>query len=219
MLYKLISGLLVAAIIAVTACKNDKRYLGKEEVSGYVLTDSTNVIEEIKAHQAELNRDFKNAETSPLTEKDRKNFKGLDFFKIDTTFRVNARFELTPYEPSFFMKTTTDRSPEYKRYGILYFKLKGKDCRLNVYQSQELMLQPQYKDYLFIPFTDETNGNETYGAGRYIDGRIPKGTTMVLDFNKAYNPYCAYNKKYSCPIVPKENHVAVAIKAGVKKFH
>lgn len=218
MICKLTFVLLGAGLMAIAACKDDKRYLSREEMPGYVMKDSTNVVEQIKAWQAEMNKEFKDPETSPLTEVDRKTFKGLSFFTIDTAYRVTARLELTPYEPSFLMKTTTSRSPEYKRYGILYFKIKGKEYQLNVYQSQELKLQEGYEDYLFIPFTDDTNGMETYGGGRYMDARIPKGETMVLDFNQAYNPYCAYNKRYSCPVVPSENKLSLAIKAGIKKF-
>jgi len=78
------------------------------------------------------------------------------------------------------------------------------------------MNNPEYKDYLFFPFTDLTNNASTYGGGRYIDLRIPQGNVIVLDFNKAYNPSCAYSPKYSCPIVPGENNIDVAITAGVK---
>jgi uncharacterized protein (DUF1684 family) len=86
---------------------------------------------------------------------------------------------------------------------------------LNVYQSHTLREKEGYKDYLFLPFTDLTNGNETYGSGRYIDLRIPERETIIIDFNKAYNPYCAYNYGYACPIPPKENKLKVEIRAGV----
>ncbi|SFU33978.1 hypothetical protein SAMN05216480_101860 [Pustulibacterium marinum] len=209
----------IAFLLLGWACKNDKRYLSHEEVNGFQITDSTDVVQDVKAFQAELNEEYKNPDTSPLADKDRKKFVALDFFEIDTTYRVEARFEETPFENSFYMQTTTDRAPEYKRFGIVYFTLKGKEYQLNVYQSQELKLQDEYKDYLFIPFLDDTNGDESYGGGRYLDATIPDGDKMIIDFNKAYNPYCAYNKKYSCPVVPQENRLDVAIKAGVKKFH
>ena len=80
------------------------------------------------------------------------------------------------------------------------------------------MNEDGFKDYLFLPFMDDTNGEQTYAGGRYIDLRIPEGNTLKIDFNKAYNPYCAYNEKYSCPIVPRENYLDVAVKAGVKVF-
>ena len=89
---------------------------------------------------------------------------------------------------------------------------------MNIYQNLELISKPEYVDYLFVPFTDLTNGKGSYSGGRYIDTRIPPGKKIVLDFNKAYNPYCAYNGKYSCPIPPEENHLEVEIRAGVKDF-
>jgi uncharacterized protein (DUF1684 family) len=88
-----------------------------------------------------------------------------------------------------------------------------------VYQNAELVRKNTYVNYLFLPFSDLTSGNETYIGGRYIDLRIPYGDTIAIDFNQAYNPYCAYNRKYSCPIVPLENDLPIAIRAGVKKFH
>src|SRR5690606_24948076 len=87
------------------------------------------------------------------------------------------------------------------------------------YQNQDLIKQPTYQTYLFIPFTDATTGQDTYATGRYLDFSIPQGQDSVwLDFNKAYNPYCAYGDGYSCPIPPKENQLAVRIEAGVKAY-
>ena len=116
------------------------------------------------------------------------------------------------------MKTTSDRAAEYRKYGELKFQLQGKKFKLNLYQNIKLSQRKGYEDYLFLPFTDASNGEGSYGGGRYIDFRIPKGKEVVIDFNKAYNPYCAYNGKYSCPIPPVENDISVAIKAGVKTW-
>lgn len=166
--------------------------------------------------QQKLNRDFKDPEESPLPPGERKKFKSLDFFEIDTAYQVVAEFERTPFESPFEMPTTTDRKPVYVKYGILYFTLKGQELKLNVYQN----LDPKkgYEDYLFLPFTDLTNGEASYSGGRYVDMRIPNSSKVVLDFNKAYNPYCAYSGKYSCPIVPVENHLDLEIRAGVKAY-
>ncbi|MGA8855246.1 MAG: DUF1684 domain-containing protein [Christiangramia sp.] len=172
-----------------------------------------------KKFQIELNKEYANPEESPLEEKDLKEFKELDFFEIDPEYIVNSEFVRTPSESPFTMKTSTDRAPVYVKYGELYFKLKGKDFKLNVYQNQELTQDPEYFDYLFLPFTDLTNGESTYGGGRYIDLRIPDTKEVILDFNKAYNPYCAYSGKYSCPIPPEENDMAIEIFAGVKAFN
>jgi len=168
--------------------------------------------------QKEMNAEYKDASTSPLKDKDRKNFKGLEFFKFDSTYVVKASFERTPNETPFEMKTTTDRLPVYVKYGIVTFNLKGNDYHLNLYRNQDLMKKDGYEDYLFLPFLDDTNGDETYGGGRYIDLNIPEGNEIIIDFNKAYNPYCAYNEKYSCPIVPRENYLELKVEAGVKAF-
>ncbi|HMC02294.1 MAG TPA: DUF1684 domain-containing protein [Flavobacteriaceae bacterium] len=168
--------------------------------------------------QREMNAEFKDATTSPLKDKDRKHFKGLEFFDVDSTYVVEANFKRTPEEKPFKMKTTTDRLPVYVKYGEATFVLKGKTFKLNIYQNQDLITKEGYEDYLFLPFLDQTNGVASYGGGRYVDARIPEEDTMIIDFNKAYNPYCAYNDKYSCPIVPRVNYLPIKIEAGVKAF-
>jgi len=176
--------------------------------------------DEIKLVQYELNLQYADAEESPLTEEDLKTFKALDFFKIDESFRIEATFELTPGTPIFEMPTTTERLPLYRKYGIARFSLNGEAIELSLYQNQNLMSSVAYEDYLFLPFNDATNGNLSYGGGRFIDLEIPieGSTTITIDFNKAYNPYCAYNSKYSCPIPPSENTIPVEILAGVKAY-
>ncbi len=174
--------------------------------------------ENIKTYRDSVNQSFKDAETSPLKKKDRKAFTELNFFKPDTAYQVRAKFVRTPAENPFAMPTTTQREAMYVKYGEVHFTLEGKDLKLNVYQNERLLSEPEYVNYLFIPFTDASNGKTTYGGGRYLDFKIPKSENVMLDFNKAYNPYCAYNPRYSCPIPPAENNLEVAIKAGVKKF-
>lgn len=169
--------------------------------------------------QKELNQSFADSLKSPLTKQDLMQFKELDFFPLNADLIIEATFVRTKKEKTFEMKTTTDRMPLYKKYGELHFMLEAKSFQLNVYQNSALSKKTGYKEYLFLPFSDETCGKESYIGGRYVDMRIQKGTTWILDFNRAYNPYCAYNYKYSCPIVPLENDLDVAIKAGVKKFH
>jgi uncharacterized protein (DUF1684 family) len=109
----------------------------------------------------------------------------------------------------------------YRKYGKLLFTLNGQPQRLTVYQSQDLMQKPGFADYIFVPFTDLSNGHGSYSGGRYIDLRMPPAgsSTMTLDFNQAYNPSCAYSHAFSCPIPPPENRLSVAIPVGVQSDH
>ena len=180
--------------------------------------DNTPEFLEAVAYQQHENKTFADAQTSILTPQDLKEFTGLDFYPVDLKYRVTASFTATPNELPFLMPTTTDRTPKYVKYGEVYFTIDGVGLQLNVYQSVPPMTDPDYIDYLFLPFTDLTSGDGSYGGGRFLDTTIPKGDTIVLDFNKAYNPYCAYNSAYSCPIPPKENDLLVRVEAGVKAF-
>jgi uncharacterized protein (DUF1684 family) len=173
----------------------------------------------VEKFQKELNTEYADAKTSPLTAKDLATFKSLDFYPINEKFFVMAKFIRTEDEKPFEMKTSTDRKPIYVKYGEAHFEIDGKPLRLNIYKNIELSKKEEYKDYLFLPFSDLTCGNESYIGGKYIDMKIPKGDTIVIDFNTSYNPYCAYNSKYSCPKVPLENDLNIEIRAGVKKFH
>ncbi len=166
--------------------------------------------------QQELNEEYLDPEKSPLSANQIKEFEGHDFYPIEEKYHVIAKFEKLPSPSLFQMKTSANTLSDYDLYGIATFILEGKEYRLNIYQSHRLRAQEKYKDYLFLPFTDQTNGIETYGGGRYMGLTIPEGDTLKLDFNKAYNPYCAYANNYECPIPPKENDLDVAVKAGVK---
>ena len=176
-------------------------------------------ISESQAAQTELNEEYTNPETTILGPEDFKNFTGLEFYPINEKYIVKANFIRTPDEIPFSMPTTTSRLPEYVKYGEAHFTLEGKDFVLTLFKSTQPYDEPGYDDYLFLPFTDLTSGDGSYGGGRYLDQRIPEGDTLIIDFNKAYNPYCAYNARYSCPIPPKENDISVRIEAGVKDFH
>ncbi|MFD2550273.1 DUF1684 domain-containing protein [Bizionia sediminis] len=168
--------------------------------------------------QRQKNADFKDASKSPLKKKDLKNFKTLDFFPVDSSFIVQAVLTRTPDSTWFSMPTTTDRVSKERVYGMLSFSLQEQNFELAVYQGEETMAQEGMEDYLFLPFIDDTNGETTYGGGRYLDLRIPEGNTMLINFNEAYNPYCVYNETYSCPLVPQQNTLNVAVTAGEKNF-
>ncbi|RLD46785.1 MAG: hypothetical protein DRI86_02235 [Bacteroidetes bacterium] len=174
----------------------------------------------IEEFQKEMNTEFKDAKTSPLTEADLAEFTSLDFYNINKDYNIEAELVLNTMPKEFGMKTTTDRRPTYVVYGIAKFKIKGEKVEINIYQNTELVKQDKYKDYLFLLFTDNTSGITSYAGGRYIDLRIPReDERLVIDFNKAYNPYCAYNHKYSCPIPSEDDHIEIKIEAGIKKWH
>ena len=182
----------------------------------YLYSQEDIALAEIKKFQAELNEEYSNSDTSPLEPDDLKKFKGHDFFDINLKFRVKAK--LTHQEGSFFdMKTSSGKTKPYRVYGTIQFTLNEQSITVPIYQSKDLMSNPEYTDYLFLPFTDLTSGETSYGAGRYLGLRIPPtGDEVIVDFNQAYNPYCAYSKRFSCPIVPPENDIPVRIEAGVR---
>ncbi|MCF8715117.1 DUF1684 domain-containing protein [Joostella atrarenae] len=212
----------LAFLILFMSCKDDKKYHDDKDVVEVAKKEKDTILtaqQSILNFQEEINKEFSDAEKTPLTKEDFAGFKSLEFFPIDTSFNLVAKLERTPNEQPFLMPTTTERKSKEVLYGVLYFELQGEKFSLNVYQNQELKETLEYRDYLFLPFSDKTNGKETYGGGRYLDLRIPEGDSITIDFNKAYNPYCAYNKKFSCPIVPEENTLDIAVTAGVKKFN
>lgn len=161
--------------------------------------------------------DFLSDASSPLKKED---LQYLRFYGADSTYQVTAKEELLPNEQSFIMPVFAGTGRQYVRYAVLKFTLKGQPMQLTVFRNIALSAVPQFKDYLFLPFTDETNGVETYGGGRYIDLREGdfKSNEVVIDFNKAYNPYCAFSAGYACPKPPDENHLQIAVKAGERLF-
>ncbi len=167
------------------------------------------------ASQAELDTSYANPEESPLLPEDLAEFEGHDYFPIDTNWMITAKVILTPDSVPFEMATTTERRPVYRQFAWLEFEHKDTTLRLAVYQNLRLIEREEYKNYLFLPFGDATNGNASYGGGRYLDLRIPEGDSIYIDFNQCYNPYCAYNGRYSCPRIPLVNLLPITITAGV----
>ncbi len=156
---------------------------------------------------------------TPLLPEQQKDFKGLNYFAPDPEYLVEAILVKSGKQEDILMKTSGDRTPVYLRYGVINFMLKGKTYTLAVFQNKKMLEFSNDTNTLFIPFRDETSGNESYGGGRYIDCEIPvTGDRIELDFNKAYNPYCAYNTRFSCVIPPEENRLKIRIEAGEKIF-
>lgn len=182
-----------------------------------VFLSAQNPVKEAKKFRKEINKQYGDEDKSPLKEADRANFKKLEFYDIDSEFAVQAKLDWFEKDSVFEMKTTTARLAKYRRSGVATFILDGNELELVFYQNVKGAANPLYKDYYFLPFKDNTNGEESYGGGRYIDLIIDIGSADAqINFNVAYNPYCAYNDRYSCPIVPSENYINIEIKAGVK---
>lgn len=155
---------------------------------------------------------------SPLDDEQQAAFSALDYFDGDAAFVFREPIEHLPDdEPLIEMQTTTGETRLFRRWARFAFLAEGEAVSVIIYAD------PHGHD-LFLPFRDATNGVETYGAGRYLDSQRPglallNGDMMEVDFNYAYNPYCAYNEAFSCPLPPRENWLPVAIRAGEKTFH
>ncbi len=173
--------------------------------------------ETIAQHRAKYKQKFVENASSPLREAD---LADLRFYEADEKYRVECTFQRTPDEKPFDLPTYSGITKPYRKYGTLSFELDGKPYRLAVYQSLRHINMPQYRDYLFLPYRDLTNGETTYGGGRYLDFTISELASegFYLDFNKSYNPWCGYSDGYNCPIPPSENSLDVAIFAGEKTY-
>jgi uncharacterized protein (DUF1684 family) len=173
-------------------------------------------LKEIEKERADKDHFMRTSSESPFAD-DASSFKGLKYFPIDPSFRVMA--SLTPVEEKkvIVLPTSDGLQQHYLPYAYADFELEDEVCHLLILEVMEEGIQ---RGSLFLAFGDSTSASETYGAGRYLDiKKTPGSTSMTLDFNKAYNPYCAYTEKYSCPLPPTENLLRVAIKAGEKSYH
>jgi uncharacterized protein (DUF1684 family) len=173
-------------------------------------------IKGIEAQRLMKDKQFKSAGNSPIPREKIRNFSHLQYFPVDAAYRVEATYLANDTGTTFTIETSTAEKRTYVKKGSLQFTLHGKRLTLAAYQDETLAGTKKYAKHLFVPFTDVTTGKESYGAGRYLDVNFPDGQTVTLDFNLAYNPYCAYNHNYSCPIPPRENHLPVRIEAGEK---
>lgn len=213
---KIIFVLLAIFPLLVFSQKKKLSSFKKSEGKSIIHTSSDPEKLEIEKFQKNLNKEYLNPKESPLRGDNFKNFKAHPFFPIDLKYRVIADFVKNENPEPFDLPTSSGKSKSYQEFGKAHFTIDGKSYTLTIYQSLDLMKMEKYKDHLFLPFRDETNQKQTYGGGKYMDLKIPKGNTIVLDFNQSYQPFCAYNAyDYNCPIVPEENKLPVEIKAGV----
>jgi uncharacterized protein (DUF1684 family) len=165
---------------------------------------------ELESMRAEKDEFFGNDPQSPLTREQRKDFHGLQYFDENEALRLEVKLEEFPVKEEFAMQTSTGSVQMYSRFGKFIFMVDGQQAELTIYQSE---------NGFFLPFIDSLAGRETYPAGRYLEPEPLPGGRFFVDFNLAYNPYCAYNEMWSCPITPSENRLKVAIRAGEKLFH
>ena len=179
-------------------------------LKGFSQADSSFYRDESALFWVSEDAHYRDKEKSPLDKKARKAFAGHRHYDFDLSFVVTAGFNKIANPDTVIMKTSAGTEKKYLKYAQLHLNIGQSHCHLYAYQS----LVEEYKTSLFIPFKDLTNGNETYGGGRYLEVLIPTGNQIVLNFNNAYNPYCAYADGYYCPIPPAENSLPVAIKAG-----
>ncbi len=155
---------------------------------------------------------FRTDPQSPLNLNQRKTFSGLNYYQENPDLRFDLLIDKEEKPENAVLKTNTGDEQKYIRIGQIRFNVQGQDALLQVYVSET---GGEY----FIPFVDKTAPTETFGAGRYLEPEDLGGGLLRVDFNKAYNPYCAYNNAWSCPIPPRVNQIAVRIEAGEKKFH
>ncbi len=165
---------------------------------------------DLDAFRAEKNEFFGSHPQSPLTREQKKDFHGLQYFPEDDSLRLEVQVEEFENKQTFEMQTSTGDVQIYEKFGKFRFEVDGEEVELTIYQSQH---------GFFLPFVDTLAGKETYPAGRYLEPEALPGGHFIVDFNIAYNPYCAYNEMWSCPITPAENRLKVAIRAGEKLFH
>ncbi len=173
----------------------------------------SNYENEIEIQRVAKNAAFVNPSETPLDSTELKTFKGVYFFPIDEKYKVKGVLKRFDDEPIFDMPHTLNRTYKYQRFAEVTFILNKKTFTLPVYINKELKQQK----LLFFSFTDLTNGKQTYSGGKFLDIHFDDTQKEVeLDFNLSYFPYCAYSHRFSCPIVPKENHIDLEIKAGEK---
>ena len=157
---------------------------------------------------------FRSVSNSPFSDEERRSFKNLVYYEPNLEYRITAKVEPLEKQDTLLMPLTNGSYEPYLRYALAKFEVQDQPQQLTLYKKLS-----EEKDQLFVPFTDKTNGFETYGGGRYMDVPFEEGAkTVVLDFNRAYSPFCAYNPDYVCPVPPKDNFLSIAIPAGEKTY-
>ena len=174
---------LICLFVCTLGCADKRKY--HDAKSSDTKADNSELVNEILMFQEKLNEEFENPETSPLPDRYRKDFEGLDFFQPDTSFRVMATLQRTMDAIPFMMPTTTERLSEEVVFGIVHFTLNGITARLEGSPNRELKETEEYEDYLCLPFVDTTHGEETDAGGRSLEVDIPAGQSMGREGTRA----------------------------------
>lgn len=212
--------LFILLVILISSCNmgNAPKLVSSEsmDTSSNIPNRPLTLREQIEASRQEKDRILKLSPDSPILKEERTNFKGLNYFPVNLNYRLDAKFEVYKDKEQIKMLTSKGEKDVYIRYGALKFTLDGVECSLDTFKSLSTDVDPKR---LFIPFRDTTSGKETYGAGRYLELDENTNGIYTVDFNLAYNPYCAYNIDFSCPLPPEQNTLKVAVRAGEKNYH
>lgn len=166
---------------------------------------------ELEEFRKAKDRFFAQPKGSPLTAEKRRRFAGLAYYPEKPDLVIEMVLEAALDHGTITIEATGGDARAYRRSGIVHFTVDGQPARLTLFESEGT-------ERLFLPFRDATSGTETYGAGRYLEVNRPRDGRVVVDFNYAYNPYCAYDAQWSCPLPPRENWLAMPIRAGEKAF-
>jgi uncharacterized protein len=191
----------LAVVIAIIAYS----FIGNEEVKPLQIVDNE-YIKSIQNLRSEKDSYLKKDTASPI--EDKINFKGLKYFDINPAFKVTGKIDKVTSGQTINITMSGGEVEEYEAYGNVKFEIEGVKCVLKIFKTSE--------GNLFLPFKDLTSNKETYGAGRYLDFGVNEvnGNEIIIDFNRAYHPYCAYNHTFTCPVPPAENTLNVGVKAG-----
>lgn len=203
----------IAAATLVSSCGNN-RETSKESTANNTASAS-NTITDAAKYQKDLAEFYKNPSSTPLSAEDKKAFKGITFFPINNKFVVEANFVANDTGKVIPFATSANKVKSYRELGVAHFEIDGKAQTITLYEPAQMIQGAE--DLVFIPFRDATSGLTSYGAGRYLEltKNDLKKQPIILDFNRAYNPYCAYSADYNCPIPPQNNTLSVKIEAGV----
>lgn len=204
-----LKSIIIIGIVAAAVAILYYSFTGNENSEAYV--------NRIQKMREEKDNNMRTASDSPFARDSTQTFQGLKYYPVDAAYRIQARLTKIEQPKTISLPTSDNKEKSYLEYAYAEFELQGISGKLLIL---EIMDMGPYRGTLFLAFADQTSAAETYGAGRYLDiKKVPGSTSVLLDFNEAYNPYCAYNDNFSCPFPPKENILNIRVEAGEKTYH